>query len=375
MNLFPEHIILNGGKTSVAEFLEISPKSELKNFLSEWYSKESFIEVKTSGSTGVPKNIRLEKEFVAASAQRTIQFFQLKEGDRVLHCLPEKYIAGKLMVVRALLGNLDLFLAEPETDFSFLQTEKFRFSAMVPAQVSKILNSEPSPGNWFHNLEQLLIGGSAIPFEIEKQLQNVSTACYSSYAMTETATHIALRKLNGSEKSEFYHCFEDIRVQLSEKGCLQIFMPGLKEHPLQTNDLAELKDKKTFRILGRNDNVIISGGIKYSPEQIEKKLEPFIEIPFLISSLPHESLGEQLVLVLESLPLTPPKEGRLGLPQVSKIENTKIVNQMKNICQQRLTKYEQPRQILFIQHFPETENHKPDRKQLQQNLKNTSAKI
>ncbi len=353
MKLFPEHIILNGVKTSIVEFLEDSHKnSALKDFLKEWYSPKSFIEVKTSGSTGKPKTIRLEKEFVVASAQRTIQFFLLKKGDRVLHCLPEKYIAGKLMVVRALLGNLDLFVVSPETDFSFLKTEKFKFAAMVPAQVNKILESEPFPGTWFQNIEQLLIGGSAIPFEIEKQLQNVSTACYSSYAMTETATHVALRKLNGSKKSEFYHCFEDIRVQLSEKGCLQIFMPGPEEQPLQTNDLAELKDEKTFRILGRNDNVIISGGLKYSPEQIEKKLEPFIEIPFLISSLPHESLGEQLVLVLEGN------------------ENNEMTRKLKNICQQQLEKYEQPRQIIFVQQLTTVENHKPDRKKLRLILKN-----
>lgn len=376
MNLFPEHIILNGVKTSIVEFIEDSHNnSELKDFLKAWYSPKNYIEVKTSGSTGKPKNIRLEKEFVAASAQRTIQFFQLKKGDRVLHCLPEKYIAGKLMIIRSLIGELDLHIVEPETNFSFLQTEKFKFAAMVPAQVSKIIRSEPSPGAWFKNLEQLLIGGSEIPFELEKQLKNVSTSCYSSYAMTETATHIALRKINRPNASEFYHCLEDIHVQLSEEGCLQIFMHGLKEHPLQTNDLAELKDKKTFRILGRNDNVIISGGIKYSPEQIEKKLEPFIEIPFLISSLPHESLSEQIVLVLESLPLTPPKEGSFSLYYINNIEDSEIVNQLKSICNQHLEKYEQPRQILFVQHFPETENHKPDRKQLQQNLKNTSAKI
>ncbi len=353
MNPFPKHIILNSEKISVAEFLKTSPNTDLKNFLSEWYSKESFIEVTTSGSTGKPKIIQLEKEFVATSAQRTIDFFQLKENDRVLFCLPEKYIAGKLMVVRALLGRLDLYVAEPTTDFSFLQTEKFHFAAMVPTQVNKILESEPFPGAWFQNLEQLLIGGSAIPYAMEQKLQSISSACYSSYAMTETATHIALRKLNGSEKSEFYSCLEDIHVQLSEKECLQVFMPGLAEQPLQTTDLAELADEKTFRILGRNDNVIISGGIKYSPEQLEKKLEPFLEMPFLISSLPHESLGEQLVLVLEGN------------------ENFEIEKTVKSICEEQLSKYEQPRQIVFIQRFPITKNQKTDRIQLQEILKNS----
>ncbi|MDR1761331.1 MAG: AMP-binding protein [Bacteroidales bacterium] len=346
MNLFPEHITLNGKKKYVAELIRTSPESDFSKFLKEWYSSKSFIEVQTSGSTGKPKSIRLEKQFVSASVQRTLLFFKLKEGDRVLHCLPEKYIAGKLMIIRALLGKLDLFVVEPTTDFLFLQNEEFRFAAMVPAQVNKILKTEPYCGAWFQKMEQLLIGGYAIPLEMEKQLQNVSTICYSSYATTETATHIAIRKINGLDMSDFYICLEDIYVQLSEDSCLQIFMPGLSEQPLQTTDFAELKNEKTFRILGRSDNVIISGGIKYSPEQIEKKLTHFIKIPFLISSLPHESLGEQLVLVLEGN------------------ENTKLLPKIKNICKQQLSKYEQPKQIVFIQRFPFNKNYKINRKGL-----------
>ena len=350
MNLFPKHIKLNGKDVVISELLKNSTeKSELIDFIKEWHSTESFVEVKTSGSTGTPKKIQLEKEFVAESALRTIRFFQLKKGDRVLHCLPVKYIAGKLMIVRALIGELDLHIVSPETDFSVLQTEKFKFAAMVPAQVIKILNAEPS---YFKNLDQLLIGGSAIPLNMEKQLQKVSTACHSSYAMTETATHIALRKINGTDSDKFYHCLDDIQVQLSEEKCLQILMPGLAKQQLQTTDLAELIDEKTFRILGRNDNVIISGGIKYSPEQLEKKLEPYIEIPFQISSIPHESLGEQLVLVLEEN------------------ENDKVENEIENICQKQLSKYEQPRQIVFIQHFPKTKNGKIDRNQLNDMIKN-----
>ena len=352
MNLFPKYIRLNGKDIEVSELISSSEeKLELTEFLEDWYSKERFIKVKTSGSTGNPKTVQLEKEFVAASAQRTIQFFQLKKGDRALHCLPIKYIAGKLMIVRALIGELDLHIVNPETDFSFLQTEKFRFAAMVPAQVNKILDSESHSGDRFQNLEQLLIGGSAVPYSMEKKLQNIPNACYSSYAMTETATHIALRKLNGNGADEFYHCLDDIQVQLSADDCMQILMPGLNE-PLQTTDLAELKDEKTFRILGRNDNIIISGGIKYSPEQLEKKLEPFIEIPFRFSSLPHPSLGEQLVLVLEGN------------------ENNKVVNEIKNICKKQLLKYEQPRQVLYVQYFPRTENKKINRPQLRQILEN-----
>ena len=273
MNPFPENILLNGDRVSVNRLPDGLPNVlELREFLEEWYSSKSYIEVQTSGSTGIPKIIRLEMEFVAASAVRTITYFQLKEGDRILHCLPLKYIAGKLMIVRALIGKLDLYIAEPSSDFSFLENEKFRFTAMVPNQVVKILNKETAPGELINNIEILLLGGSSVPFSLEERLKKIETNCYSGYAMTETATHIALRKINGSGAGDYYKCLDGINVNLSEKGTLQIFMPGLKEQPLQTTDLAELRDDKTFKILGRSENSIISGRIKFSPELIEKKL-------------------------------------------------------------------------------------------------------
>ncbi|MGM0621858.1 MAG: AMP-binding protein [Bacteroidota bacterium] len=350
MSLFPKHIMLNGERIPVDEFFKKPHKTgaekELAGFLKEWYAPAGFIEVKTSGSTGAPKTIRLEKEFVAESAKRTLHFFKLKKNDRILHCLPLQYIAGKLMVVRALLGKLDLYLTEPTTDFAFLEKDKFRFAAMVPNQVTKILNAETSLGELLNNIEQLLLGGSSIPASLEKALQNVSTACWSGYGMTETATHIALRKINGTGADDWYHCLENIRVRLSAKGCLQIYLPGLEKPPLQTTDLAELKDEKTFRILGRNDNVIISGGIKFSPEQIEKKLEPFISEPFLIFSLPHESLGEQLVLVVE---------GKVSDAETKRLRET---------CRRELEKFGQPRQIRFLPQLPRAANGKFSRKKV-----------
>lgn len=350
MNIFPEHIQLSGKKVLVDDFIKKSHTSgrekELAEFLKAWYAPEDFLEVKTSGSTGKPKIIRLNKEFVAASVQRTLHFFQLKKDNRILHCLPIKYIAGKLMVVRTLLGELDLYLVEPSTDFSFLKKAKFRFAAMVPNQVAKILKAEAIPGDFLGNIEKLLIGGSSVPSSIEKTLQNVSAACYASYGMTETATHIALRKINGGDSNGWYHCLEDIHVNLSAENCLQIFMPGLENIPLQTTDLAELKNEKTFRILGRSDHVIISGGIKFSPEQIEKKLEPFIHEPFLISSLPHKSLGEQLVLVVEG-----------------KSSDAKT-KRLKEICLRELEKFEQPGKIVFVSEILKTGNGKPDRRRI-----------
>ncbi|MCW0482676.1 AMP-binding protein [Gaoshiqia sediminis] len=357
LKLFPSHITLNGQPTEVEQLLKNRDKSsgwerDWLDFLAEWYNDNDFIEVQTSGSTGSPKTIHLKKEFVAASALRTISFFNLREGDRALHCLPNRFIAGKLMVVRALLGKLDLYVVDPSTDFDILRHPElparrsdgvsgsaapFKFAAMVINQVEKCLEFGIS------NLEFLLIGGSAIPSTLEEKLQTVHTRCYSSYAMTETATHIALRQLNGEGKDEWYHCLDGVRVGLNGAGCIRIEMPGLENGFLQTNDLAELVDDHSFRILGRADNVIISGGIKFSPEQLEEKLEPFIVQPFMITSLPHETLGQQLILAVEET------------------ETPELSGELQSICRQQLNKYEQPRQICFVRELPRTPNGKINR--------------
>jgi O-succinylbenzoic acid--CoA ligase len=361
VSLFPSHIILNGRSTEVNALIQNRAgvarwEEEWMDFLAEGYGPDDSIFVNTSGSTGKPKAIRLSKKFVAASARRTLLYFGLKGNDRVLHCLPSRYIAGKLMVVRSLLGQLDMHVADPSTDFSFLKDKSFQFAAMVPNQVSKILDSQNGI-NRLLQIKKLLIGGSSVPAKLQERLQNRSTDVYSSYATTETATHIAIRKINVKEADSFYHCMEGISVSLSPEGCLRLHIPGLDEEflqttessnsktecnetYLQTTDLAELKDEKTFRILGRADHVIISGGIKFSPEQLEQKLEKAIKQPFMITSLPDDKLGEQMVLLIEG------------------DEDPEAGPQLKEICRQHLDQYECPRQIRFTPRLPRTPNGK-----------------
>ncbi|KJF45533.1 AMP-binding protein [Draconibacterium sediminis] len=345
MELFPSHITINGEAENIKELLHRKTNSEWEQtwleFLAAWYNANDFIEVQTSGSTGTPKTITLKKDFVAASALRTIRFFELQEGDRVLHCLPSRYIAGKLMTVRALIGKLDLQLVDPASDFTHLPDDKpIRFAAMVINQVSKYLALPEQ------NIKNLLIGGSAIPKPLEEQLQQISTPCYSSYAMTETATHIALRKLNGSDKTESYQCLDDISVELDERECIRILMPGLENGAIQTNDFGELKDRHHFKLLGRIDNVIISGGIKFLPEQIEEKLAKEMPLPYAIGSVPDKHLGEKIILFVEGK------------------ADDEVKTIIQNHCILLLAKYEQPKEIRFIEKLPCTENGKIDRKRL-----------
>nr|WP_319392961.1 AMP-binding protein [uncultured Desulfobacter sp.] len=344
MNIFPDTLILNGTEHRVKTLLQSQAcvpgmESDVLGFLAQWYGSENTITAHTSGSTGPPKAIFLGKQFVAQSAMRTLDFFNLKPKARVLLCLPLRYIAGKLMVVRALLGGLDLCTADPTDDFAFLahtRASPFRFAAMVPNQVSKLLEAPER----FEGLERLLIGGSALSSGLENGLGDVPTACFASYGMTETATHIALRRINGQKASDRFQCLDQIQVGLSERGCLTIEMPGLDVPSLVTNDLAELDGPESFRILGRADNVIISGGIKYFPEVLEKKLEDLIACPFFIGSQPDEILGHKIVLVVEA--------------RADEDMKKKLVTHFT----QRLDRYERPRDILFKDTLKRTETGK-----------------
>lgn len=309
---------------------------DLFAFLNEWFSYTDTIEAQTSGSTGEPQTIKLPKTTMQQSASRTIEYFDLQAGNRILLSLPCRYIAGKMMVVRAIVGQMDLIAVDPASDFDFLLNERFDFGAMVPNQVFKLLES-PSGKERIENIRNLLIGGSAIQATLETQISKLKNRVVSTYGMTETASHIAIRELSGEKRSDVYHCLSGISVTTSKNDCLQIHVPGSFE-PLQTKDIAEVLSSTSFRILGRADDVIISGGIKYWPETIEKKLEPAITERFVISSLHDEKLGEKLVLVIEGEPT-----------------QTESIQQK---TAKLLSPFERPKAIYFLDKFPETSNGK-----------------
>jgi len=337
----PEKIQVRTAEIKINSFLPDWEK-ELYQFLNEWFSDSEFILVQTSGSTGEPKPIKLPKSMMVESAERTIGYFGLQKNDRLLLSLPCQYIAGKMMVVRAIVGKMDLITVDPTTDFDFLEQEIFEFGAMVPNQVFKLME-QPSGKEKLQNIRNLLVGGSAISKDLKTLISQLSNRVVSTYGMTETASHIAIRELSGNLKSEFYHCLLGISVSLSKNGCLQIHHPEFAES-LQTNDLAELQSETSFRILGRVDSVIISGGIKYSPESIEKKLEDLIGQSYVISSVPDQKLGEKLVLVIEG--------------------KTFPTKNLQEIIDKNLPAFEQPKQILFLEKFPKTTSGKVKRNEV-----------
>lgn len=306
---------------------------DLNEFLAEWHNDSPTVLVHTSGSTGKPKPMFVEKRRMEASARITCQFLGLKEGDTALLCMPLDYIAGKMMVVRALTCGLRLVSVEPKG--CPVWEGPVDFAAMVPLQVWNLLQQAPER---LRQIRHLIIGGGAINDELATALKDLPNHIWSTYGMTETLSHIALRRLNGSDRSDWYTPFEGIRVTLNEENCLVIDAPAVHEGSLVTNDIAEL-DSGRFRILGRKDNVICSGGIKIQIEEVERLLYPHLHVPFMITKAPDIKLGEQVVLLTES-------------------EDTTTI---RTCCCQVLPKYWQPRQYVHIDRLPMTATGKPAR--------------
>lgn len=310
-----------------------------EQFISDWQSPSPTILVHTSGSTGKPKPMLVEKRRMEASARITCSFLGLQPGDSALLCMPLDYIAGKMMCVRSIVGGLRLIRVEPCGHPLQHLDEVPTFAAMVPMQVYNSLQDDREL-NILKQIKHLIIGGGAISSNLATALRSFPNAVWSTYGMTETLSHIALRRLSGEDASEWYTPFEGVEVSLNQDGCLVINAPEVCAEPLTTNDIAEIDgDGRRFRIRGRRDNVVCSGGIKMQIEEIEAKLQAHTDIPLMITKRADEKFGETVVLLAECNDMEP----------------------LKTLCHQWLSKYEVPHDYIYVKRLPVTETGKPAR--------------
>ncbi|MGB1451126.1 MAG: AMP-binding protein, partial [Marinirhabdus sp.] len=225
------------------------------NFLTEWLSEHPTVSVKTSGATGTPKNIALAKANMVNSAKATAAYFNLPEKTNALLCLPTAYIAGKMMLVRAMVMGWELQAVAPGKNVIAQNDKKYDFAAMVPYQVYHSM-----PG--LDNIKKLIVGGGAIPYNLERQLQDKTTQAYATYGMTETITHVAARPINGAQKSKHYTALPNVAFSKDPRGCLIVTAPHITPSAVTTNDSVALISPTAFTWSGRYDNVVNSGGVK-----------------------------------------------------------------------------------------------------------------
>lgn len=314
----------------------------IEEFLAQWNDTSDVIEVHTSGSTGKPKRLLVEKRRMVNSARITCDFLGLKEGYTALLCMPLDYIAGKMVVVRSLVSHLHLISVMPSSHPLKDVTQPIDFAAMVPLQVYSSLQ-EPAERERLMSIRHLIIGGGAIDDSLESQLQQFPNAVWSTYGMTETLSHIALRRISGENSSLWYSPLDGVDVSLSSDSCLEIYAPQVNPEKLHTNDIAELRTlpdgSKEFRILGRKDNVIDSGGIKIQAEEVERLLRPHLSCGFMITKVSDARLGEAVTLLVES----------------------DDVDNILAVCKHVLPRHWVPRHIFPESHIPITETGKPAR--------------
>lgn len=315
---------------------------DIFSFLKEWFNKESYVKVKTSGSTGTPKVIKLQKKHMINSAKATGDFFNLNENTTALLCMPSNFIAGKMMFVRALTLGWRLTFVQPSSNPLQFIEEEYDFCAMVPLQVNNSLKD-------LHKIKKLIVGGGVVSNELLNKLQSIKTEIFATYGMTETITHIAIKKLNKlslkniiddipiSVENSLYKILPNIKITTDSRGCLVINAPKISNEIIITNDLVELVTKTEFKWLGRYDSIINSGGIKLIPEQIEEKLRAIISEPFFLAGIPDTVLGEKLVLVIKY--------------QSIKVEKFKSLLFQKINELQTLLEYETPKEIYCVEHF------------------------
>ncbi len=324
--------------------------AELADFLDEWDAPSPFMELRTSGSTGSPTVLQAPKSAMRASAGMSCHAFGLHEGDTALLCLPLRYIAGKMMVVRALVAGLRLAVVEPCADplscpalQEALEREGCRldFAPLVPMQAIRGLEGAGGAER-LARVRTLLLGGGFIPPKLEEALQHrPSCRAYASYGMTETLSHIALRRLNGSERQSFYTPLPGVEVSISPGGTLCIRAPRLGIEHLETNDLAQPAPGGGFTILGRRDAVINSGGIKIQAEELEQRLHAATGLTLIAVPRTHAELGDCVALLWEGAAENAEGDAR----------------RLRAACE-ALPRYHRPRLVQRVEQLPRTDTGK-----------------
>jgi O-succinylbenzoic acid--CoA ligase len=312
------------------------------DFCHDWLSDRKSFTLHTSGSTGTPKAIIVSRNQLASSAKLTIQVLGLQKNQTALVCLDTRYIAGIMMMVRCLEAGLNIVLVEPYSNpFEKIDANtKIDFTALVPLQVETILHS--TQRTRLEKINSILVGGAALNNRTIHALQSFSCNFYATYGMTETLSHVALQKINGSDAQPYFSALPGITFTQDERGCLVITAPHLSNEPITTNDIVKLLSDSKFTWLGRADNIINTGGVKVIPEKIEATIQSFfdewnITNRFFVFGIPDQRLGQSVSLIIEGSNLGAVLEERL------------IVKLNENH-----SRFEVPRSIYYVDSFIQT---------------------
>lgn len=312
-----------------------NPTDSVCDFIKEWNSGKNYVIAHTSGSTGKPKPIKLDKSDMYQSALLTCQKFNITQQSCLLLPLSADYIAGKMMIVRALVSGAELWVERPSNAPITQNYGRIDLLPIVPSQIESVLGSP-----YLKQIKNIIVGGAAIHNETENKISRSEINAFATYGMTETCSHVALRQIG---TGGVYEALKGISFRIDNRQCLIIDAPQFKYKTLTTNDIVNLIDPYHFEWLGRYDNVINSGGIKIFPEQLEKLFSRYINTPFYVIGMPDEKWGEVVALYIES----------------DKIDIAELKDKLSKVVSNR---YHLPQKIICVEKFQRTTTNKVIRK-------------
>ncbi len=314
----------------------VDPECQAQQFVDEWNNGEPHVFAHTSGSTGKPKEIKLLKSDMLVSARSTCDFFNLTSDSTLVCPLSTDYIAGKMMIVRAIVANCKLII-EPPSNRPLRTTNDVKSIDLLPIV--------PSQAEWLianrcqlPKIKHIIVGGAPMSNENELGLKSLADNVWATYGMTETCSHVALRRAG----DDTFQALPHITFTTTDDNRLIIKSERMSWRELTTTDVVQLVTPTEFRWLGRSDNVINSGGVKLHPEIIEAELAPFIAKPFYVRGIADSKLGTALQLVIEDPDGT--------------VDSDSLLRQLKLI--DSIHPYHIPRWVITTRSLPRTSNGK-----------------
>jgi O-succinylbenzoic acid--CoA ligase len=320
---------------------------KVRALLLKWYSNENFV-FKSSGSTGKPKEFSFNKAQVKLSAEASIEAFGLTKNDHLLLLMNADFVGAAMLVLRAAVLDARLSIL-PIQSASTLHIEikhDYTFCSMVPLQMMESIKQDADAIIKLKRFKKILLGGNSISLQLEQLIKENDLVVYHSYGMTETLSHIAIRRIGHESHLK---PLKNTLIKLNDNHCVDIKNAITKDW-LETNDIGELNNKGELKIVGRRDFIINSGGIKHSPEQIENRIQNYLNTQdikwneFMIGWKRSEALGQEIILLIEN----------------QNIDEEQFEN-LKNHLKKFDEKHAFPKSWKRINSFIRTENGKLDR--------------
>jgi o-succinylbenzoate---CoA ligase len=343
MNLLLNNKIYNYQQIKTGKYkVDSAFEARTLTFCNQWLNGEVKFEQKTSGSTGSPKTIRISREQMKISASQTIEALGLELGDTALVCVDPAYIAGKMMIVRAFEHGLQLTITEPSVNPLLGFNNSFDFIAMVPMQMENCINNPFTKEN-LSSCKAIIIGGAPVNINLAKQIAVLKTPIFATYGMTETISHIALKRLS-FPADEYYTTVGDISIETNKAEQLIIKGAVTNNQKLISNDRVKFLSPTTFKWLGRIDNIVNSGGVKIQIEDVETSIRLLfndldIKNQFFLARKSDVYLGDIIVLFIESK---------------KQLNQNDLMTKLKDY----LEKFSSPKEIIQVPKFEETSSGK-----------------